>query len=38
MNKKLNKKVPDLRFSEFKEDWNELKFSKLIELISGQHL
>ena len=38
MVKKVEKKVPDLRFSEFKRDWNEFNFSKLIELISGQHL
>lgn len=38
MNEKLNKNIPALRFLEFKDEWNELKFSKLIELISGQHL
>ena len=33
-----NTEVPELRFSGFDEDWNELKFNKLIQLISGQHL
>ncbi|PHX54930.1 restriction endonuclease subunit S [Tychonema bourrellyi FEM_GT703] len=38
MSRKIKKKVPVLRFPEFEGDWHELKFNKLIQLISGQHL
>ena len=38
MSKKIKKSVPKLRFPDFSDDWNELKFSELIKLTSGQHL
>ena len=28
-----NTEVPELRFSEFDKDWNELKLNKLIQLL-----